>query len=510
MHSNKLIINPKTPNDLINFSADIQFDPFPSTIDITNPYICTGSELKECEINNNLSCIGCQSLIARCIHFEKDTKYFDANNVEHLIPKNDDPNKGYCLTTTNDLNLRCNVYHGDLALIQLSPESSETMAFCNCRAPGLIGNTTLLGACDTPFLCNGNVQDINKPLEEIECNCSKFETNTRLLDIPTCRSMTVQEASNNGLLNDVVISNPKDLLPIRYFNDTIQNNINVKNLLNPCNKCPITNQDIPNYDIGDLHGTKFCTITTNSKSLNRSNEYFGIPFRRSQSDRILSGSEGPDAILGAYWYQLLIYTRLENFIQRLVYFITYENNKEIYNLLNLDPSSDYGIGTDDSMLGVHILPPIIDSEKAPRSACWDTTFGYACSWGLHQDVDDILRIQSDSMFQNQDRFYTSPFQHISHQPRNSFWAPGPFREMTALNRWSRTVFLQDNDIFTSYLTISDQFFRGRNKYASSVSAIAWGYRRIDKNPESGWEIIIQNNNNVEDWERVQAAMTAPN
>ncbi|CAI6374852.1 unnamed protein product [Macrosiphum euphorbiae] len=93
-----------------------------------------------------------------------------------------------------------------------------------------------MGSCEVVRLCNGNVKDLNKPMNELECNCSIHEESFRYNGIvPVCRSLTVLEA--NRKYEDwqhLVPWVSDDLLPKQTFNATVQNNMNCSRLLNPC------------------------------------------------------------------------------------------------------------------------------------------------------------------------------------------------------------------------------------------------------------------------------------
>ena len=178
------------------FSYDIKFDPPVDNIDINNPYECTGNDLHKCRINDPLSCVGCKNLIAACKHFDQDTKFIDANGTETIIPQNDDPNEGYCLVVQT-LAQRCNPYHGVLVLVQLYPGDTASFLICECKNPGFIGKTTLAGACDEVFVCNGKVLDINVPFDKITCDCPKFYNAANVNNVPVCQKTTVDKFVGN-------------------------------------------------------------------------------------------------------------------------------------------------------------------------------------------------------------------------------------------------------------------------------------------------------------------------
>ena len=116
-NNNKSIFLPK-------FYYDIHFNSLPNTIEINNPYKCTGSELRKCKLSDPTSCIGCQNLIATCTHFDQDMDYIDSDGKKYSIAANTSSDIGYCLAIQNTLQ-RCNPYHGNLVLIQLQPATDD-------------------------------------------------------------------------------------------------------------------------------------------------------------------------------------------------------------------------------------------------------------------------------------------------------------------------------------------------------------------------------------------------
>lgn len=230
---------------LHKFSVDIEFNPFPRKINVSNKYDCNAENLRLCDINDSSTLFGCKELIVRCHHFDKDIEYV-RNNISTTIPANKTPNEGYALSITV-ISEACNAYHGDLTLVALDTETNEYMLLCICKNPGYIGNTNILGNCSTPFICNGRIDDINKPLNKIHCKCSEIEKATRYDDgLPVCKEMTVNDANN--ALEDwthLVPWSSNRVLQIANFNPTITDNLHVKYLLDPCRN----SLDRPTFEI---------------------------------------------------------------------------------------------------------------------------------------------------------------------------------------------------------------------------------------------------------------------
>lgn len=497
------------------FSSDLRFDPFPQQIDVSNPYACSGTELRECTLSDQTSCIGCQSMISRCTHFSSDTTYFDDDGQPHIIPANTDPDAGYCMTiTNNDLNVECNVYHGDLALIKISPESVASMFFCNCKNPGFIGNTSLLGACDTPFICNGKVDDINQNLNDIQCKCSVTQHSVRNTDgMPMCVDMTIQEANTRGRLNDLINNIESDkLASIDIFHPVIRNQLNVNSLVHPCKICPLTNKFIENGIIGTIGDEKFCSIHLNQVSTR--NSHFGIPYRRSQTERLLTGDHnGPDAVLGVYWHEMMVYDHLlSDQRQMIVFKIEPELNEDFYITLGLNASESYWIYTDNLLMGLHIPTPALDFTKIPGTTCWEGWPNYDCTFGV--DIIDG-RNQPVLNFTNTELEYIAPNTNILRAPPNISRPSGVFltgitawREMQNLNQYMNLSIKQFGDNMHPYLIV-DGFrsaTRRTSKFAGDAQLIAWGFRRKSINPILGWEYSMYSNHNATDWKTIDARL----
>lgn len=246
---------------LYEFSVDLQFDPYPSTIDIENAYDCNAESLRKCAVDDVTTLFGCKELTVKCVHFDDDTPYINHNNERKIIPKNLDSNDGYCLALTK---MPCNPYHGDLTLVSTDTDSNDYLLICTCKNPGYIGNETLLGNCETVFVCNGKIDDINRPLNEINCVCDRNERAGRYSDgLPVCKLLTVDEA--NKLYADwtaLVNFNSDRQMAKTNFNKTVQDNLRVTRLLDPCrNSINDTTIEIPNavYDseFGECHLTDY-------------------------------------------------------------------------------------------------------------------------------------------------------------------------------------------------------------------------------------------------------------
>lgn len=329
----QLMINRENANDLIPFSYDIKFDPPVDSIDITNPYSCTPTELRTCDINDALSCEGCQNLIASCEHFDKDTKYVDSDKNTWMIPANKDSNEGYCLVIT-DVNRRCNPYHGDLVLVQRTPNNIESLMICECKRPGFIGKDNIAGDCTLVQICGGKIKDINKQFEELECECPDGFTSTRMEaddeeSVPVCRITKIEDQDDWSRLNfDGAIIDKK------VYDPDIRGNFKGDQLLDPCKRCALTGLPV-NGEIIETEQNQWQCRGLDSSC---------IPIRLDQNTRILDGAQGPDAMIGIKWQQLIIYGFIDDpEYKNIVVLFGPKGNEDYYKLLKLDINERYAI-----------------------------------------------------------------------------------------------------------------------------------------------------------------------
>lgn len=483
-----IVENLKEP--LPEFSYDIKFDPFPSLVNLENKYVCRGDDLRKCDMDNPLSCIGCQSLIANCVHFKEDTIYQDTNNTKFTIPKNDNPNEGYCLTIL-EIEKYCNVYHGDLTLVQLTPDSSDTMLICNCKNPGLIGNVSLSGSCTTAFMCNGQIDNIDQPIDKINCICGANNHNVKLNGISHCVPKTIDEAGDQ--ISKLIV--PTSNVSTQYsknFDKMITQNFPMEKLRDPCSECPITGKPIPNHAMIFSPLGKACTLSYDNSGTGM---YFGIPIRRSTTERLLEGDRGPDAILGIYWYNLMIYSYMEEFTQRFVFSFNYTNNAAIYTALDLNPSKNYAIAVDDLLLGNNFpLPPVSFNPSAVCTMAWPT---YSCLWSvtdkkLLETADAVHVIEPPpqttlnkyAMWKNPD--LTGAF----------IWGRETWEDMSKLNTW-----LQWKTLPVPHLGINKEYFV--NNYAPDIKFVALSITYL---LNTGYFINFLTTGDQEQWKELRSKM----
>uniref|UniRef100_A0AAU8GD08 PIF-1 n=1 Tax=Faxonius propinquus nudivirus TaxID=3139431 RepID=A0AAU8GD08_9VIRU len=297
--------NQEKIKEIPKFSYNIHFKNPPNEINIENPYMCTVTDLKKCEISDPFSCIGCQNLLSSCVNFEKDTKYINIDGTELLIPANIDSNEGYCLKIKNSTQA-CNPYHGVLVLIETSPTKLESMLYCECINPGYVGKNSILGACDTPFICNGHVLDINKPLSEIICQCNDTMIAVTVNNTPTCQHKIVKDYTYT---DDDFLG--KNTVPSNRFISDIEINFPGTKLLDPCKYCLLTGNYIENGIMVPTEDDGWqCVLAT---QITTNSTVRGLPIRRNiHGKRLLKGVYGPDAVIDIAWINIHIYGYVES------------------------------------------------------------------------------------------------------------------------------------------------------------------------------------------------------
>lgn len=306
----------------------LQFDLPEDTINLENEFECTPTDLKKCKMSDSvIECQGCKNLLAKCYHFDKDIIDYNTGNI---IPKNENENEGYCLALQNP-NEACNPFHGDLALVKSSLLEKYFYLRCVCKNPGFIGNKSLTGACDTPFICNSRVKDINKPLEEMECECDPiYETTQTVHGIPVCAQLSVRDVKGDPPL-------PIDhTIHAKYLNERILANVNFSKIQDPSKQCIITGLPI-NGIIEELNGT--ITVRGNNNCL--------VPIKRNPTERLLKGSQGPDALFLCYYDEVIVlgYISSVNYQDIRVRFKS-SKNKHLIEPLGLEENKRYEIQLD--------------------------------------------------------------------------------------------------------------------------------------------------------------------
>lgn len=242
------------------FNVRVQYNPYPSTVDLGNRYDCNAKSLHKCLTDDITTLMGCKELTVRCHRFNEDTNFHD-NGVVSVIPKNVAPNEGYALSIGTIAD-NCNPFHGDLVLISNTVESEDYILGCRCKNPGYIGNENVLDSCNTVHICGGKIDNIDQPLEKINCVCDVTETSVRYSDgLPVCKPITVLEA--NEKFDDwshIVPWSSDRLIDKRVYNATVRDNLKTNRLLDPCaNSLTDATQPIPGAYYNEM--LKTCSYT---------------------------------------------------------------------------------------------------------------------------------------------------------------------------------------------------------------------------------------------------------
>lgn len=287
-------INLKRIEILPQFSYDIKFDPFPYEIIVDNPYECTPKNLHICDTMNSASCFGCKTLIAKCTHYDQDTKYIASNGETSFIPANKTETEGYCMVVEK-LSQACNSYHGDFVLTQLSPDAAVSGLICDCKNPGYIGNMEMGGNCTDVFICNGKIDNINQPLDKIKCICEDGFVPVNDSATPFCEIESVKNHKYTSV----------DFINILYatathMNSTYAANATTEYFRNPCRYCALTGRPVDG------------TMKKSDDGYQCVGDWDCIPVRLYSDNRILKGKIGPDAVIRAFATEYVFYGYFSN------------------------------------------------------------------------------------------------------------------------------------------------------------------------------------------------------
>lgn len=291
-----------TDESLIKFSSDVVYDSVYQDVVLTNPdvYKCIPEYPRLCDVNDASTCFGCQNLIARCIHFDEDVTFKKSDTSIGILKKNSSTNEGYCLSL-DKITTVCNQYHGKLGLVSSVDQTLQKDVYsllCLCTNPGYIGNNHITDACNTPFVCNGKVKNINIELNKIECECEESFYSKTLNNTPSCQEYQLLNTPKDVKLSHTIAID-KNLL-----NSNISGNYQFDSITSPCAYCPVT---------GVYTGGKIVENGDNVQCVN-SDPSFGVPIRRNKSWRLLKGTEGPDAILAIRNFKVAVYGYVEDSI----------------------------------------------------------------------------------------------------------------------------------------------------------------------------------------------------
>lgn len=273
------------------FSTPLRFKETTTTttttaVDVRGRHDCNAKSLHKCLMDDVTTLMGCKELSARCHHFDRVTEFHDGGVVS-LIEKNTSPNEGYALAI-GTVSASCNTFHGDPVLVTSSAESGEYVLGCLCKNPGYVGSENVLDPCTAIHVCGGRVDDIDRPLAEVNCLCDATESRVRHADgQPSCRPLTVLEA--NAKYEDwshIVPWSSDRLIDRRVYGATYRDNLKTSRLLDPCvNALTDATLQIPGAYYNERLKTCFY-------------KNYGLPVRTGVLDQN-SGADGVKSVDGA-------------------------------------------------------------------------------------------------------------------------------------------------------------------------------------------------------------------
>ena len=382
--------NEKQFNQLVKFQYDITFKNPPEEIVIENQYDCTPEILRPCRLNDSSKfCAGCKNLLATCVHFDTDQKFIDSTGKEGIIPANTDPNDGYCLLIKT-ISEACNPFHGDLVLVSLTPENYDSFLICECKNPGFIGKMTISGACDTPFICNGKIDNIDQPLEDIKCLCPDLQVSAQENSIPTCIIPAVKDFKEW----DKVPEFEAETLPFDYFDSVIATYYTGKIIKNPCKYCAITGVPVN----GEV---KLVTQDGEKAYVCISQDTNCVPIRLSQQKRILLGKNGPDGMIALQWNSFNWYgkTKDPDFDSIAVLFSPKDSsiNKTFLNYIlagqnGYDETKMYALDLRPHQVRIPGHFANLNMRRVPIGLCTNFWPGYICELYAQSTVGNSINL----------------------------------------------------------------------------------------------------------------------
>ncbi|KAG6558460.1 pif-1 [Microplitis demolitor] len=460
-----------------NFKTNIQMESTAGNnvhINIVDPCDpADNDKRKTCDMNDPNSCKSCP--YTTCTHFESKASI---NGI--TIPENLNKDLGYCISST-DMSEGCNKYHGDWVMIKASAtikdnsNANDYIRFCLCKKPGFIGNRSLFGNCSTPFICDGEVEDINTEYKSIKCKCfDEYKSVTVGDDGRICKAPTVRERSNWLTVPKPLKLKDTFIKVDDYYNNNIKGDINkADELIDPCSICPITGNRTygKSITIENPNPAKTTVICRPSNNNPTQEGNYGIPVRRefSGGKRLLKGTWGPDAMLAIQWDELWIYNSdgedgHEDMRQICVFKFSFnEYNSAFYKKFKISEKQCCAIESGkDAFLGLTVLPKS-SFMTAIKINCWakPSGFGWECVLSHESRIGtipaDVLDIQ---LINNNLHEVVSTY--------IGFTQVKPGWNSANLDDWYNmhqvripfsTAVIKFDDIEYGYLTYNDSFFK---------------------------------------------------
>lgn len=232
-----------------------------------NKFDCTSKTLVECNMTNDLACIGCNQILAACIHFETNTTLYDPNNKEIAeIPKNRSKQNGYCLRLTADKHSerKCTQKNGGKWILTKTNNndnnnSDQYSYTCHCTSPHLFTKSSMYGDCDVFVGCtNSTILNKNSwsSFSEIECKCNDgyhIEEDSGIISLLSKRMASRQHITciRDNIFHSKFPQHNDATIDPMYIEPTYSGYRNGIFLPNPCKFDAITGEYIG--DNGEIH-----------------------------------------------------------------------------------------------------------------------------------------------------------------------------------------------------------------------------------------------------------------
>lgn len=381
--SYKTNIYKKKDKDLLLFDVDYRFKPPPDEINIDGVYDCMGEKL--CNVNDKTSCAGCKSFAATCVHFDED-KTIITKQKKITLKKNKTKDEGYCLNIQT-LNEKCSP-QGDLVLVSTDEKTYKYFLLCMCKNPGAIGNETIDGDCTTVYMCNGKIDDINKPLEKINCICDTgyISDRDKTTKVPYCKEKLIIDEDIEEYVNEEYEKHNIKTTSKDNFHKNIAQNLNISKIKDPCAYCAITGQEVNAETYYDPIVKQAYCREKDSKDLNtfiivrnKSENIFKV---ENDDDPLLSG----DTVIKLVWSSIVTFYGFEENV--INYYICEKNKQKDEYLFLFEDTDVLSIRTGGSILGYDLCSKV-DTFRTPFGIKFNLGGAVNTEWSAYvQDISN--------------------------------------------------------------------------------------------------------------------------
>lgn len=267
----------------------------------------------DCGFSACFNCLEARTRIRVCKHLKEDLVLFDEVNERNIVlPKNDDPRMGYCMSKGlsdglgeigEDARRKCSIKNADWILARKRTEGDTHYNFlCKCKYPHLLTNSSgLMSPCDKDVGCNGHghldansVAGIVDPFVQGTCICDDGWISDRNDQIgPYCRQAIFEEYPSmfygrRQSDNDIELNSEEVDINFRSYMADKRRDGNVPVYLpNPCSRpCKLEKFD-----------TSY--ICTSGLSVDHGNriDYIGVAVRLERDYLAGNGGAYPNACL---------------------------------------------------------------------------------------------------------------------------------------------------------------------------------------------------------------------